>query len=103
MNDVRFTCEQCGSEDYKVIETRQQVDWRRRRIACRSCDHRVTTYEVSERQFLIFQAALKSQVNTLQIAESLRNIADELDPTPALSNHDGTNSVENYALASSRP
>ena len=83
MAEPRIVCEQCGSSDYRVLETRQQTDWRRRRITCRSCGHRVTTYEVSERQFIVYQAALTAQVDALQTAQRLRDIAAELEsPLP---------------------
>lgn len=91
MTEPRFTCEQCGGNDYKVLETRQQVDWRRRRITCQSCGHRITTYEVSERQFILFQAALSAQIEppfALQAAQKLRKIAAKLEFSPQPSLYD---------------
>ena len=81
MSNPRFTCESCGSVDYEVIETRKQSDYVRRRIACRNCDHRITTYEISERQFALCQSALAAQVSILRVAGKLRSIANDLEPS----------------------
>jgi transcriptional regulator NrdR family protein len=81
MTEARFFCDHCGGIDYKVLESRKpkSSDWVRRRIACRSCGHRVTTYEVSEQQFAIFQAALARDLTVLQTASKLHSIAAELE------------------------
>ena len=79
MSNPRFTCESCGSVDHKVIEMRRQLDYVRRRIACRNCDHRVTTYEISERQFALCQSALAAQVSILRVAGKLRAILNDLE------------------------
>lgn len=77
--EPRFTCESCGSADHKVIEMRPQSDYVRRRIACRRCNHRITTYEISERKFALCQSALAAQVSILRVAGKLRAIADDLE------------------------
>lgn len=48
-------CSQCGSEDTKVIESRDVADGAaiRRRRACNTCKHRFTTYERVEKPQLI--------------------------------------------------
>ncbi len=79
MRDPRFTCESCGSVDYKVIEMRKQSDYVRLRIACRNCNHRITTYEISERRFALCQSALAAQVSILRVAGKLRSIANDLE------------------------
>ena len=76
---IRFTCEQCGGNNYKVLESRPQLDWVRRRIVCQSCEHRSTSYEISERQFLLYETALESHLKQLQIAGTLHAIAAELE------------------------
>lgn len=76
---LRFTCEQCGGNSYKVLESRSQVDWVRRRIMCQSCNHRSTSYEISERQLLLYETALASHLKQLQVVGTLRAIAAELE------------------------
>ena len=48
-------CNQCGSDDIKVIESRDVADGQaiRRRRMCNKCGHRFTTYERLERPQLI--------------------------------------------------
>jgi transcriptional repressor NrdR len=48
-------CNQCGSEDIKVIESRDVSEGQaiRRRRMCNKCSHRFTTYERIERPQLI--------------------------------------------------
>jgi transcriptional repressor NrdR len=48
-------CSQCGSEDTKVIESRDVSDGEaiRRRRACTNCQYRFTTYERIERPQII--------------------------------------------------
>lgn len=48
-------CSQCGTEDTKVIESRDVAEGQavRRRRACISCEYRFTTYERVERPQLI--------------------------------------------------
>lgn len=48
-------CGQCGTDDTKVIESRDVADGQavRRRRACTSCEYRFTTYERVERPQLI--------------------------------------------------
>jgi len=79
MREPRFTCESCGSVEYEVIETRKQSDYVRRRIACKRCNHRITTYEISERQFALCQSALAAQVSILRVAGKLRAILNDLE------------------------
>lgn len=79
MREPRFTCESCGSVDHKVIEMRTHSDYVRRRIACKRCNHRITTYEISERKFALCQSALAAQVSILRVAGKLRAIADDLE------------------------
>lgn len=76
----RFSCCKCGSNRYKVLESRPHADWIRRRIACQHCESRVTTYEISERQFMLYEIALRAhQKEQPCIADRLRSIADELE------------------------
>ena len=77
---TRFSCCMCGSDRYKVLESRPHADWIRRRIACQHCESRVTTYEISERQFMLYEIALRAHQNGQpSIADRLRSIADELE------------------------
>ena len=75
----RFNCAQCGGNSCKVLESRPQADWVRRRIMCQSCNHRSTSYEISERQFLLYETALASHLKQLQVVGTLRAIAAELE------------------------
>jgi transcriptional regulator NrdR family protein len=71
---VDWTCDQCSGTDFKVIETRRSRDRRRRRIKCKSCGHRVTTYEITAAQLESYQSAMatlerlmsSSSVNTIR-------------------------------------
>lgn len=41
-------CTHCGQKSFRVIETRQQKDARRRRYQCDLCGHRETRYELDQ-------------------------------------------------------
>jgi predicted RNA-binding Zn-ribbon protein involved in translation (DUF1610 family) len=41
-------CTHCGQKSFRVIETRQQKDARRRRYQCDLCGHRETRYELEQ-------------------------------------------------------
>jgi transcriptional regulator NrdR family protein len=54
-----WICSECGSTDCKVLESRRRKEWRRRRIRCKSCGHRITTYEITAEQFDAYRAAME--------------------------------------------
>ena len=43
-----YVCPACGTTDFKVLESRKMYLGRKRRYHCRHCDHRETTYEISQ-------------------------------------------------------
>lgn len=44
-------CDICGSDNTKVVDTRQYNEYRRRRHYCNDCGCRFTTYEISADEF----------------------------------------------------
>lgn len=51
--DVMGTiCQRCGCDDCDVVDSRPTIMWEittiRRRRRCKKCDHRFTTYEMSD-------------------------------------------------------
>lgn len=93
-------CGQCGTDDTKVIESRDVADGQavRRRRACVSCEHRFTTYERVERPQLIvvkndgtrqlfnrekllaglYRACEKTPVSSMQLDRLVSSIEQEL-------------------------
>lgn len=93
-------CSQCGTDDSKVIESRDVAEGKaiRRRRECTSCQHRFTTYERLERPQLIviknngaqelfsrdklmaglFRACEKTSVNSVEIEQIVDRIEDKL-------------------------
>ncbi len=93
-------CGQCGTDDTKVIESRDVADGQavRRRRACMSCEHRFTTYERIERPQLIvvkndgtrqlfsrdkmlgglYRACEKTPVSSMQLEKVVSSIEQEL-------------------------
>jgi transcriptional regulator NrdR family protein len=75
----KFTCKSCGSHGAKVTETRAQETYNRRRRECLACGHRTTSYEISEEQMLIYEAALSFHLRQQSFSDKLRLIADQMD------------------------
>ncbi len=93
-------CNQCGSDDIKVIESRDVADGQaiRRRRMCTQCSQRFTTYERIERPQLIiikhdktrelfnrnkllnglYRACEKTPVTSLQLERLVTDIEDAL-------------------------
>src|SRR4051812_21332037 len=93
-------CNQCPSDDIKVIESRDVAEGQaiRRRRMCNSCGHRFTTYERLERPQLIvikndgkrelfnrskllaglYRACEKTAVTSLELEKVVDNIEQEL-------------------------
>lgn len=93
-------CSQCGTDDTKVIESRDVAEGKaiRRRRECTACNHRFTTYERLERPQLIviknngaqelfsrdkllaglFRACEKTSVNGVEIEQIVGRIEDKL-------------------------
>ena len=93
-------CNQCQSDDIKVIESRDVADGQaiRRRRMCVACGHRFTTYEREERPQLIvikndgtrelfnrskllsglYRACEKTPVNSLQLDGIVNTVEQEL-------------------------
>lgn len=93
-------CTQCGSDDIKVIESRDVAEGQaiRRRRLCNACQYRFTTYERLERPQLIvikndgtrqlfnrdkllaglFRACEKTSVTSLELEKMVSDIEQEL-------------------------
>lgn len=93
-------CNQCGTDDSKVIESRDVAEGKaiRRRRECTACNHRFTTYERLERPQLIviknngaqelfsrdkllaglFRACEKTSVTSVEIERIVGRIEDNL-------------------------
>ncbi len=93
-------CNQCQSDDIKVIESRDVAEGQaiRRRRVCVACGHRFTTYERLERPQLIivkndgtrelfnrakllaglYRACEKTQVTSLQLEDMVNRVENEL-------------------------
>ena len=50
-----MNCPKCGATDICVIDSRIIGDTVRRRRGCAVCNHRFTTYEVSEKQYAVLR------------------------------------------------
>src|SRR5947209_14635902 len=95
-----MNCTQCGSDDIKVIESRDVAEGQaiRRRRMCNNCGQRFTTYERIERPQLIvvkndgtrqlfnrtkllaglYRACEKTPVTSLELERIVDNIEQEL-------------------------
>lgn len=56
-------CKECGCFDTFVIDSRQRDGELKRRIECRNCGRRWTTYEVTEKDFNALREAKKNARN----------------------------------------
>lgn len=52
-------CRRCGKYDTKVVDTRPTKKGTRRRVVCKTCGLKFTTYEVSEVYLSKLETALK--------------------------------------------
>jgi transcriptional repressor NrdR len=97
-------CSQCGSDDTKVIESRDVDTGQavRRRRACVVCEHRFTTYERLERPQLVvvkndgtrqlfnrqkllaglYRACEKTPVTSMQLEQLVSNVEQQLYNCP---------------------
>ena len=90
-------CIFCGSEDNKVLDSRNNDDSIRRRRECNSCGRRFTTYEIIEKiPFLIIKkdgskqnydsqklkdSIAKACINRPISEQAIKNIIDEIELT----------------------
>ena len=71
-----MTCEKCGGSNLYVVDSRPgytRIGSRRRR-ECADCGHRITTYEVTQKEYDLI---LKSKRILMKVEETLKDYLGE--------------------------
>lgn len=80
-------CPNCGKQSFLVIESRVNLDGRRRRRACSDCKYRETVYEITEVAYAELKH-MRTQLNrvlrALNIATSKENDITDFDKVEPL-------------------
>ena len=79
-------CPKCGELGFKVIETRDFVDRRYRRSACKHCEYRETTYEIPG----------SSYDELIELRRIVRDVKNLISPNAPLELQESTKDVVCY-------
>jgi len=79
-------CPKCGELGFKVIETRDFVDRRYRRSACKHCEYRETTYEIPG----------SSYDELIELRRIVRDVKNLISPNAPLELQESTKDVICY-------
>lgn len=76
-----MTCEKCGGNNLYVVDSRpgwSRIGSRRRR-ECADCGHRVTTYEVTQKEYDLILKSKKMLMKVKQMLDIYENDEDKTE------------------------